>query len=122
MAVRSDLRSRLVSLAQREDFDRRNPNRVRALAASFAMSNPVAFHKPDGWGYRFLGDMILEIDPLNPALSARLASAFESWRSFDAPRRSAAQTELERLAGRPLSKNALDILGRALAEGPDPAG
>jgi hypothetical protein len=43
------------------------------------MNNPVAFHR------RWLGlplprDLILKVDPLNPALSARLATAFESWR------------------------------------------
>jgi aminopeptidase N len=122
MAVRGDIRSRLTNLARRPDFERRIPNRVRALAASFAMNNPVAFHAPDGWGYRFLADMILEVDPLNPALSARLASAFESWRAFDAPRREAAETELRRLAGRPLSKNALDIIARALAHSPVQSG
>ena len=36
------------------------------------MNNPVAFHAEDGWGYRFLADLILKVDPLNPALSARL--------------------------------------------------
>ena len=78
--------------------------------------NPVAFHADDGWGYRFVTDLILKVDPLNPALSARLATAFESWRSFDAPRREQARTELDRLAAAGLSKNALDIIGRALAD------
>jgi aminopeptidase N len=82
----------------RTDFDLRNPNRVRALAASFAMSNPVAFHAADGWGYRFLADLILKVDPLNPALSARLSTAFESWRSFSAERRKHANSELKKLS------------------------
>ena len=115
MAVRSDLRERLLRLRVREDYDLRNPNRVRALAAAFAMNNPVAFHAEDGWGYRFLADLILKVDPLNPALSARLATAFESWRSFNAVRRTAAQAQLRRLADAGLSSNALDIIARALA-------
>jgi aminopeptidase N len=116
LSVRDDLRERLQRLQARPDYDLRNPNRVRSLAASFSMSNPVAFHTADGWGYRFLSDLILKIDPLNPALSARLATAFESWRSFDAPRREKAKAELERLSEAGLSRNALDIIGRALAE------
>jgi aminopeptidase N len=118
MAVRNDLRDRLTRLLERPDYDLRNPNRVRALAASFSTNNPVAFHTADGWGYRFLGDLILKVDPLNPALSARLSTSFESWRSFDAPRRAKAQAELTRLAEADLSKNAQDIIHRALAEAP----
>jgi aminopeptidase N len=116
MSVRGDLRERLQKLIERADYDLRNPNRVRSLAASFAMNNPVGFHTADGWGYRFLGDVILKVDPLNPALSARLSTAFESWRAFDAPRREKAQAELTRLSEAGLSKNALDIITRALAD------
>ncbi|HVY89212.1 MAG TPA: aminopeptidase N [Hyphomonadaceae bacterium] len=116
MSVRADLRERLQKLLDRPDYDLRNPNRVRSLAASFSMNNPVGFHASDGWGYRFLGDLILKVDPLNPALSARLATAFESWRSFNAARRDKAKAELQRLSEAGLSKNALDIVGRALAE------
>jgi aminopeptidase N len=116
MSVRRDLRDRLQKLMARADFDLRNPNRVRSLVASFAMSNPVEFHAADGWGYRFLTDLILKVDPLNPALSARLCTAFESWRSFSAERRAHASGELKRLSEAGLSRNALDIVGRALAD------
>lgn len=116
MSVRDDLRERLQRLLERTDYDLRNPNRVRSLAASFSMNNPVAFHTADGWGYRFVADLILKVDPLNPALSARLSTAFESWRSFNAPRREMARAELVRLSEAGLSRNALDIIGRALAD------
>jgi aminopeptidase N len=116
MAIRSDIRDRLVRLMERPDYDLRNPNRVRALVGAFAANNPVVFHAEDGWGYRFVADLILKVDPLNPALSARLATSFESWRIFNAPRRAHAQAELDRLAAASLSKNAQDIIGRALAD------
>ncbi|MEM6627034.1 MAG: aminopeptidase N [Pseudomonadota bacterium] len=115
MCVRSDFRERLRALSNRKDFDLKNPNRVRALAAAFAMSNPVEFNAADGWGYKFLADMILEIDKINPALSARLATAYENWRAFTDDRREAAKAELERLSAANLSQNAQDIIGRALA-------
>ncbi len=118
MSVRRDLRDRVLKLQARADFDLRNPNCVRSLAASFAMSNPVEFHAADGWGYRLLADLILKVDPLNPALSARLSTAFESWRSFSADRRAHARAELDRLSAAGLSRNALDIVGRALSDAP----
>jgi len=116
MSVRGDLRDRLVKLIARPDYDLRNPNRVRSLAASFAMNNPVGFHAADGWGYRLLADLVLKVDPLNPALSARLCTAFESWRAFSADRRGHAQAELKRLSEAGLSRNARDIIARALAD------
>jgi aminopeptidase N len=116
MAIRGDIRDRLVRLMERPDYDLRNPNRVRALVGAFAANNPVVFHAEDGWGYRFVADLILKVDPLNPALSARLATSFESWRIFNASRRAHAQAELDRLAAASLSKNAQDIIGRALAD------
>ncbi len=115
MAVRDDIRTRLESLKQRADFDWKNPNRVRALAAAFAVNNPTCFHAPDGWGYAFLADIVLKVDGLNPALSARLCTAFESWRRFSTERRKHAEAQLRRLDEANLSKNAQDIITRALA-------
>ena len=43
------------ALAKHADFDLRNPNRVRALVASFASGNQVRFHDPSGSGYRLPG-------------------------------------------------------------------
>ncbi len=117
MSVRDDLRERLQRLQERSDYDLRNPNRVRSLAASFAMNNPVAFHTADGWGYRFLADLILKVDPLNPALSARLCDGVRKL-AFVQRRRAATRrmAELVRLSEAGLSRNALDIIGRALAD------
>jgi aminopeptidase N len=116
MSIRGDIRTRLANLAARPDYDLKNPNRVRALIAAFSMSNPVAFHAADGWGYRLLADVIVQVDRLNPALSARLCTAFESWRAFDEPRRREAEAQLQRLSEAGLSKNAQDIVGRALGQ------
>ena len=116
MSVRKDIPERLQKLSQRADFDLRNPNRVRALAAAFSMNNPVGFNASDGWGYHFLADIILQVDPLNPALSARLCTAFENWRRFTKDRRTKALEQMRRLNETELSKNASDIISRALGD------
>ncbi|MFN7055569.1 aminopeptidase N [Hyphomonas sp.] len=98
------------------DFDLRNPNRVRAVIAAFSMTNLAAFHAPDGTGYRAVEDTILAADRANPALGARLLTAFEQWRLLEPRARGEAKSCLERLVAAGLSPNAADIAGRALAE------
>ncbi len=113
---RDDALQHVERLRRHPDFELRNPNRVRSLAASFAMRNPRAFHAADGGGYRFIAELAAEADKLNPALAARLLTPFESWRRFDAQRLAHARAELERLAATTqLSKNAREMLERTLA-------
>ncbi|HRE43427.1 MAG TPA: aminopeptidase N C-terminal domain-containing protein, partial [Terricaulis sp.] len=104
-AQRPDALARVQALSAHADFNPRNPNRVRSLAAAFAIRNPRAFHAADGGGYRFLAGLAGDIDALNPALAARLLTAFESWRRFDSGRQAHAKAALEGLAARDLSPN-----------------
>ncbi|GER33059.1 peptidase M1 family protein [Striga asiatica] len=46
-------------------FDLRNPNKVYSLIGGFCGS-PVNFHAKDGSGYKFLGEMVVQLDKLNP--------------------------------------------------------
>jgi aminopeptidase N len=113
---RDDALARVDRLREHPDFNIRNPNRVRALAAAFAMRNARAFHSSDGVGYRFLSELAAAIDPSNPALAARLLTPFESWRRFDSGRQAHARAALERLAALPnLSKNTGEMVERTLA-------
>lgn len=112
---RADAPVRIAALRAHPDFTLANPNRVRALAGAFAMRNLRWFHAADGSGYRFLAGLISEIDPLNPALAARLAGAFESWRRLEPVSRAAAQAVLTDLSGRDgLSANLSEIVQRTL--------
>jgi len=107
--------TRMKALRTHPDFNLGNPNRVRALAAAFAMQNLAGFHQPDGSGHHFLANLVREVDPLNPALAARLLTAFEQWKSLEPNARKSASDVLENLAGASLSQNAADIIGRALS-------
>jgi aminopeptidase N len=115
-APRPDALARAQRLRGHGDFELRNPNRVRALAAAFAMRNPIAFHGPGGGGYKFVAGLARDVDALNPTLAGRLLTSFESWRRFDTQRQGHAKSELEILAALPnLSKNAREMVERTLA-------
>ena len=47
---------RVEALSAHPAFSFKNPNRVYALIRSFAAFNPVGFNRPDGAGYRFVGE------------------------------------------------------------------
>lgn len=97
-------------------FSMGNPNRVRALIGAFAHGNLTQFNRADGAGYAFVADTILEIDPKNPQLAARLATSFRTWRTFDAGRRTLAEAHLRRIRSHgTLSRDLADIVERALA-------
>ncbi|MCI4643932.1 MAG: aminopeptidase N [Hyphomonadaceae bacterium] len=107
----------LKALTGHEDFDLSNPNRVRSVAGVFTMQNLAAFHAPDGSGYRAIADLVVQADARNPALAARLLTAFEQWRSLEPDARGQAEQVLKGLADGDLSKNAMDIVSRALSTG-----
>ena len=97
-------------------FSPANPNRVRALIGAFAQGNTTQFNRADGLGYDFVADTVLALDQKNPQISARLATAFRSWRMLEAGRRMKAEAALTRIKGAPgLSRDLADIVERALA-------
>jgi aminopeptidase N len=107
--------SQVRSLYDHTDFSLSNPNRVRALVGAFAAGNPVRFHGADGGGYRFLADVTLALDPLNPQVASRMVTLFSQWQRYDPARRALMRTELERIASAPkLSKDVFENVGRAL--------
>ncbi len=73
-------------LRDHEAFNLRNPNRVRALYAAFAMNNPVSFHDVSGKGYAFLTDAILELNETNPQIAARLLTPMREWKRYTTDR------------------------------------
>ena len=103
------------ALTVHPDFNWKNPNRFRALMGSFAMGNIAGFHDPSGAGYELVADWLIKLDPVNPQITARLTTAFESWRQYSEGRQAQMRAALERvLAVETLSKNTREIAGRIL--------
>jgi aminopeptidase N len=108
---------RVRGLTHHPAFSVANPNRIRALVGAFAQANQTQFNRRDGAGYDFVADFVLELDPRNPQVAARLMSAFRSWRTLEAQRRGHAEAALRRVAANPiLSRDVHDIVARTLAD------
>jgi aminopeptidase N len=90
-------------------------NKVRALIGTFALGNPLQFNRADGAGYEFLADKVLEIDPLNPQVAARMLGAFRSYRALEPKRKSLAKAAIKCVAAAPkLSRDCLEMVTRML--------
>lgn len=101
-------------LMKHADFDIRNPNKVRSLVGGFAGANPVNFHRADGEGYRLLGDVIAELNSLNPQTAARLLAPLTKWRYYSG-RAELMRAELQRLAELPdLSPDVYEVVTKSL--------
>jgi aminopeptidase N len=97
------------------DFDFRNPNRVRALVGAFAGANQVRFHDSTGEGYRFLADIVIQLDPSNPQVAARIVGPLGQWRRMDTSRQALMKAQLSRTLALPgLSKNTYEVVSKSL--------
>ena len=108
--------ARVQELMKHPAFSLTNPNRVRALVGAFATANPTQFNAPDGSGFAFLAQSVIDLDRINAQVAARMLAAFRSWRSLEPGRRELAQAALRRVAGTSgLSVDTADIAARSLA-------
>jgi aminopeptidase N len=115
LSMRADTPDAVEALARHPDFTLANPNRMRSLVGAFA-ANQSAFHTPDGRGYRFVADMILAADTLNPQSAARLVPPLGRWRRFEPGRSALMKAELERIVATPgLSKDVFEQASKSLA-------
>jgi aminopeptidase N len=97
-------------------FTLKNPNRARSLIFSFCNGNPSQFHLPDGSGYAYWADQVIELNALNPQVAARLARSLDRWRKYSPALKSEMQAALRRVAGtKKLSKDVLEVVTKALA-------
>ena len=104
----------VAELTKHKDFDMKNPNRFRAVMGALA-GNHAGFHHESGQGYALLTDWLIKLDDLNPQTTARMCSAFQTWRSYDAKRQSLIKTQLERIMAKDnLSRDTSEMISRIL--------
>jgi aminopeptidase N len=116
LSRRSDTLERVRMLTVHPAFSLRNPNKVYALLRNFSQSNPLRFHVSDGSAYRFIGDQIAQLDPLNPQVAARLAGAFSDWRRYMPDCRREMETVLHDLLNNmKLSNDVYEIISKTLS-------
>jgi aminopeptidase N len=114
LAMRDDTWAAVRELERHADFTLNNPNRVRALVSAFSV-NQQQFHIASGEGYRFLADIIIALDPINPQTAAKLAPPLGRWRRFDEARQKLIRTELQRIVDTPgLSKDVFEQASKSL--------
>ena len=107
--------NRVRELTMHPAFERKNPNRVRALVGAFAQGNQIRFHDASGAGYAFLADEVITLDPINPTTAARLVQPLGAWRRHNPARQALMQRQLERvLATANLSKNTYEMASKSL--------
>jgi len=105
---------RVKALLNHPSFTLKNPNRVRALIGSF-VDNHYHFHNATGAAYKLLGDIVLELDTINPQIASRMVAAFNHWRKYDEGRQSLMKNQLNRIVNHDkLSKDVYEIVTSAL--------
>ncbi|MCU1724999.1 aminopeptidase N [Pseudomonas sp. 5P_5.1_Bac1] len=108
--------ARVRALMEHPAFTLKNPNKIRALIGAFAGQNLVNFHAADGSGYRFLADIVIELNALNPQIASRQLAPLTRWRKYDAARQALMKGELERIrdSGK-LSSDVFEVVSKSLA-------
>jgi aminopeptidase N len=107
--------ARVKQLFDHEDFDIKNPNRVRSLLGVFCSANPLCFHEINGSGYGLLGRYIEIIDAMNPQIASRLCVPLTRWKRYNEVRQTLMKTQLQRLVSLPgLSNDVTELVEKSL--------
>lgn len=115
-ATSGDAVARVRELMRHPAYDRRNPNKIRAVVGTFANINAVNFHREDGAGYALLAEVIEELNERNPQIASRLLTPLTRWRKYPAGG-DKMRAELERLAALPsLSPDVYEVVSKSLAD------
>ncbi len=116
MSKLPDVLHRVEALMRHPAFSITNPNKVRSLIGAFCSGNVAAFHAADGSGYAFLASRVMEIDPMNPQVAARLVRSLVRWRRYDRGRQEMIKLQLQRiLDAEKVSRDVFEIASKGLA-------
>ena len=99
-------------LLEHPDFDWQNPNRVRAVVASFARENLSHFHSEAG--YALYADILQRLDRSNPQIAARLCRPLIGFARLAEPWSGQQRAAAQALRARAASPNLQEMLDAAL--------
>ncbi|WP_413584674.1 aminopeptidase N [Bdellovibrio sp. HCB274] len=112
LAHRPKILDEIKALTKNPTFNINNPNNVYSLVRAFA-TNLVSFNTEKA--YEFMADMIIEIDPKNPQVAARLCSSFNFVGKLEPELKAHAMKQIKRIVEVPgMSKNSRELLQSAL--------
>jgi len=118
LQARSDLDDTLQqvqNLMQHKSFDIKNPNKVYSLIGGFCTGNPVKFHAATGSGYKFLADIVLQLNAINPQVAARMLNPLSQWQKFTSDRQKLMCAQLLRIKqAANLSLDVLELVTKTL--------
>ncbi|MNG31285.1 Aminopeptidase N [compost metagenome] len=81
------------------------------------MNNQVQFHARDGSGYRFLTDLLIALNEVNPQVASRLITPLIQFKRLDEQRKGLIRAELTRLAKLDgLARDLFEKVSKALAQ------
>jgi len=107
--------SSVKALQKHVAYDGKNPNKIRALVASFCNGNAINFHADAGVGYTFLADQIILLNIQNPQIASRLLTPLTKWKKYNPARQQLMKAELERIMAEPnLSKDVFEVVSKSL--------
>ncbi|MFV1922575.1 MAG: aminopeptidase N [Methylotenera sp.] len=115
MANRASIFEDFVRLRNHQDFNIKNPNRVRALYSIFAINNPVKFHDPSGKGYAILRDAIIELNSINPQIASRMVTPLREWKRYTPALQALMKDALQSILDTPkLSNDVFELVNKCL--------
>jgi aminopeptidase N len=98
-----------------EAFDMTVPNKVSAVVSGLVGGNPEVFHKLDGSGYKFLADLVIELNGINPKTGSRIVAQLAQLKRYDEQRQKLMLAELERIMETPNLGTAIkEVAGQAI--------
>jgi aminopeptidase N len=114
LSYQTDSLATIIKLFEHPAYSLSNPNRARSLLGAL-IGNPSAFHQADGAGYEFVVNKIIELDQINPQVSARMANAFLHWRKLLPAQAALMKVQIERMAATPnISKDLNELVTTSL--------
>ena len=68
-------------LLSHSKFDWKAPNSIRAVLGGFSQ-NIELFHSPNGHGYQYMAEKLIEVDKINPITASRMVKIFSKWKNY----------------------------------------